>query len=194
MSKNTLISAQLYLMVLDEANRMLDMGFEPEVRSILSQTCIYGAEPFPDIPDMVGRGPTQLLANGDGREQTWYSAKGVFMDALQTALEQVLGRYGYWCFFIEHIRYSYFTPKNVSPLILFSLLGSRGWKAVSRHGDKAQHAHTEAPSLFNEGSCPLMIPTDVAAQRLDIPDIEVVISYNFPLTTEDYVQRIGRTG
>ncbi|KAI7994985.1 DEAD-box ATP-dependent RNA helicase 5 [Camellia lanceoleosa] len=68
-----------------------------------------------------------------------------------------------------------------------TMLQKRGWKVVSIHGDKAQHARTKALSLFKEGSCPLMIATDVAARGLDIPDVEVVINYSFPLTTEDYV-------
>ncbi|KAK7367030.1 hypothetical protein VNO80_09036 [Phaseolus coccineus] len=70
----------------------------------------------------------------------------------------------------------------------------RGWKVVSIHGDKAQHDRTKALSLFKKGTCPLMVATDVAARGLDIPDVEVVINYSFPLTTEDYVHRIGRTG
>ncbi|RYQ85968.1 hypothetical protein Ahy_B10g105611 isoform E [Arachis hypogaea] len=64
---------------------------------------------------------------------------------------------------------------------------------VSIHGDKAQHDRTKALSLFKNGSCPLMIATDVTARGLDIPDVEAVINYSFPLTTEDYVHRIGRT-
>ncbi|XP_072087377.1 DEAD-box ATP-dependent RNA helicase 5-like [Arachis hypogaea] len=73
------------------------------------------------------------------------------------------------------------------------MLQQGGWKVVSIHGDNAQHDRTKALSLFKNGSCPLMIATDVAACGLDIPDVEVVINYSFPLTTEDYVHRIGRT-
>ncbi|KAI8022128.1 DEAD-box ATP-dependent RNA helicase 5 [Camellia lanceoleosa] len=69
-----------------------------------------------------------------------------------------------------------------------TMLQKRGWKVVSIHGDKAQHARTKVLSLFKEGSCPLMVC------GLDIPDVEVVINYSFPLTTEDNVHRIGRTG
>ncbi|PON94735.1 Helicase [Trema orientale] len=69
-----------------------------------------------------------------------------------------------------------------------------GWKVVSIHGNKSQNERTKALSLFKSGTCPLMIATDVAARGLDIPDVEVVINYSFPLTTEDYVHRIGRTG
>ncbi|XP_042505542.1 DEAD-box ATP-dependent RNA helicase 5-like [Macadamia integrifolia] len=75
-----------------------------------------------------------------------------------------------------------------------NMLQRRGWKVVSVHGDKAQHDRTKALSLFKDGTSPLMIATDVAARGLDIPDVEVVINYSFPLTTEDYVHRIGRTG
>uniref|UniRef100_A0A2N9H688 Helicase C-terminal domain-containing protein n=1 Tax=Fagus sylvatica TaxID=28930 RepID=A0A2N9H688_FAGSY len=75
-----------------------------------------------------------------------------------------------------------------------NMLQERGWNVVSMHGDKAQNERTKALSLFKKGSCPLMIATDVAARGLDIPDVEVVINYSFPLTTEDYVHRIGLTG
>ncbi|XXG71211.1 hypothetical protein AAC387_Pa07g0515 [Persea americana] len=75
-----------------------------------------------------------------------------------------------------------------------TILQKRGFKVVSVHGDKAQHDRTKALSLFKEGTCPLMKATDVASRGLDIPDVEVVINYSFPLTTEDYVHRIGRTG
>lgn len=62
------------------------------------------------------------------------------------------------------------------------------------HGDISQVQRTEAVENFKSGRLPLLIATDVAARGLDIPDVEVVINYSFPLTTEDYVHRIGRTG
>ena len=71
-----------------------------------------------------------------------------------------------------------------------------GWAGFvnSIHGDKAQDARTRALEAFKNGSCPLLVATDVAARGLDIPNVEVVINYTFPLTIEDYVHRIGRTG
>jgi len=62
------------------------------------------------------------------------------------------------------------------------------------HGDINQRQRSEAVDHFKSGSVPLLIATDVAARGLDIPDVEAVINYSFPLTTEDYVHRIGRTG
>merc|ERR1711957_697218 len=61
-------------------------------------------------------------------------------------------------------------------------------------GDKSQDARERALSEFKDGSCPILVGTDVAARGLDIPDVELVLNYTFPLTIEDYVHRIGRTG
>ena len=69
-----------------------------------------------------------------------------------------------------------------------------GFDVCSIHGNKHQAARTQALSDFKDGSCQLMVATDVAARGLDIPDVELVVNYTFPLTIEDYVHRIGRTG
>ncbi|OIV92966.1 hypothetical protein TanjilG_20628 [Lupinus angustifolius] len=166
--------------VLDEADRMLDMGFEQVVRSILGQTSSvrqmvmfsatwplevhHLAQEFMDPnPVKVVVGSEDLAANHDVMQ-----------------IVEVLD---------ERAR-----DNRLVALLEKYHKSQRGWKAVSIHGDKAQHARTKALSLFKEGTCPLMVATDVAARGLDIPDVEVVINYSFPLTTEDYVHRIGRTG
>jgi ATP-dependent RNA helicase DBP3 len=73
-------------------------------------------------------------------------------------------------------------------------LQRKGWNAVAIHGDASQADRTAAVEKFKSGKVPLLIATDVAARGLDIPDVEVVMNYAFPLTVEDYVHRIGRTG
>ena len=73
-------------------------------------------------------------------------------------------------------------------------LRRRGYNAIGIHGDMTQAARTHALQQFKEGKTPLLVATDVAARGLDIPLVEVVINYTFPLTIEDYVHRIGRTG
>lgn len=67
-------------------------------------------------------------------------------------------------------------------------------QAAAIHGDISQAQRSKAVEQFKSGKMPLLVATDVAARGLDIPDVEVVINYSFPLTTEDYVHRIGRTG
>jgi ATP-dependent RNA helicase DBP3 len=69
-----------------------------------------------------------------------------------------------------------------------------GYNGIAIHGDMTQAARTQALQQFKDGTVPLLVATDVAARGLDIPDVEVVINYTFPLTIEDYIHRIGRTG
>jgi ATP-dependent RNA helicase DBP3 len=71
---------------------------------------------------------------------------------------------------------------------------SRGFKVVGIHGDLAQIKRTAALQAFKSGTTPIMVATDVAARGLDIPAVKLVINVTFPLTAEDYVHRIGRTG
>ena len=67
-------------------------------------------------------------------------------------------------------------------------------QATSIHGDLSQEQRSAAVNAFKNGSIPLLVATDVAARGLDIPDVELVLNYSFPLTVEDYCHRIGRTG
>lgn len=69
-----------------------------------------------------------------------------------------------------------------------------GYQCCAIHGDQNQSQRTAALTHFKEGSNPLLVATDVAARGLDIPDVEAVINFTFPLTIEDYIHRIGRTG
>jgi len=77
---------------------------------------------------------------------------------------------------------------------LENFLQRRGYNVASIHGDKSQEQRIQALNNFKNGSCPLLIATDVAARGLDIPNVEYVLNYTFPLTIEDYIHRIGRTG
>lgn len=73
-------------------------------------------------------------------------------------------------------------------------LRREGYAVGGIHGDLAQHARLAALDAFRKGTTPLLVATDVAARGLDIPNVGTVINYSFPLTVEDYVHRIGRTG
>ncbi|CAN0049456.1 unnamed protein product, partial [Hapterophycus canaliculatus] len=77
---------------------------------------------------------------------------------------------------------------------LEQFLQRNNYDAVAVHGDKGQADRERALGQFKSKERPLMVATDVAARGLDIPDVEYVINYSFPLTIEDYIHRIGRTG
>lgn len=189
--------------VLDEADRMLDLGFEPEVRAILSQTSSSRqtvmfsatwpvavhqlAKEFMDPnPIKVVVGSQDLAANHDVMQIV-----EVLDDrARDMRLVSLLEKYHE----SRRNRVLVFVLYKKEAVRVESMLQRRGWNVVAVHGDKSQHDRTKAVTLFKDGKCPLLIATDVAARGLDIPDVEVVINYSFPLTTEDYVHRIGRTG
>lgn len=197
------ILKEVSFVVLDEADRMLDMGFEPEVRSILSQTSTVRqmvmfsatwpfavhqlAQEFMDPnPVKVVVGSEDLAANHDVMQIVEVLDDRSRDSRLVTLLEKYHQS--------QRNRVLVFVLYKKEAARVETMLQRRGWNAVSVHGDKAQHDRTKALALFKEGKCPLMIATDVASRGLDIPDVEVVINYSFPLTTEDYVHRIGRTG
>ncbi|GLJ12247.1 hypothetical protein SUGI_0187280 [Cryptomeria japonica] len=194
---------EVSFVVLDEADRMLDLGFEPEVRAILSETStsrqmvMFSATWPPSVhqlakefmdpnPIKVVVGSQDLAANHDVMQIV-----EVLDDRVKdTRLVSLLEKYHK----SRRNRVLVFVLYKKEAVRVESMLQRRGWNVVAVHGDKSQHERTKAVTLFKDGKCPLLIATDVAARGLDIPDVEVVINYSFPLTTEDYVHRIGRTG
>ncbi|CAN6893540.1 unnamed protein product [Brassica oleracea] len=197
---NELRLSEVSFVVLDEADRMLDMGFEEPVRFILSKTnkgkwlrnqqliatwpmeVHKLAQEFMDPnPVKVVIGSVDLAANHDVLQIIEVLDDRARDQRLVALLE-------------KYHKVLVFALYKVEADRLERFLQTRGWKAVSIHGNKAQSERTRSLALFKEGSCPLLVATDVAARGLDIPDVEVVINYSFPLTTEDYVHRIGRTG
>ncbi|KFK44954.1 hypothetical protein AALP_AA1G325100 [Arabis alpina] len=200
---NELRLSDISYVVLDEADRMLDMGFEEPVRFILSKTnkvrqmVMFSAtwpmdvhklaEEFMDPnPVKVVIGSVDLAANHDVMQIIEVLDERAREQRLIALLEKYHKS--------QKNRVLVFALYKMEAERLERFLQQRGWKAVSIHGNKAQNERTRSLSSFKDGSCPLLVATDVAARGLDIPDVEVVINYSFPLTTEDYVHRIGRTG
>ncbi|KHG14383.1 hypothetical protein F383_17781 [Gossypium arboreum] len=194
---------EVSFVVLDEADRMLDMGFEEDVRFILGKTCsarqmvMFSAtwpaavhrlaqEYMDPNPVKVVIGSEDLAANHDVMQIVEVLDDRARYERLTALLKKYHES--------QRNRVLVFVLYQAEADRIENMLKRSGWNVVSIHGRKAQNERTKALSLFKKGSCPLMVATDVAARGLDIPDVEVVINYSFPLTTEDYVHRIGRTG
>ncbi|KAK8578985.1 hypothetical protein V6N13_142225 [Hibiscus sabdariffa] len=194
---------EVSFVVLDEADRMLDMGFEEDVRFILGKTSsarqmvMFSAtwpaavhrlaqEYMDPNPVKVVIGSEDLAANHDVMQIVEVLDDRARYERLTALLKKYHES--------QRNRVLVFVLYQAEADRIENMLKRSGWNVVSIHGRKAQSDRTKALSLFKKGSCPLMVATDVAARGLDIPDVEVVINYSFPLTTEDYVHRIGRTG
>jgi len=190
-------------LVLDEADRMLDQGFEEDIRWIIGQThperqtCLFSAtwpeairnlaQEFLTDPIKVTIGSDDLAAN----KRITQIVEVVQDDDKDDRLMKLLEKYSDA---ENKNRILIFTLKKRDASELETRLRNSGWWVGSIHGDKDQWSRNKALDNFKSGRTPLLVATDVAARGLDIPGVEYVINYSFPLTIEDYVHRIGRTG
>ncbi len=194
--------SQIKYVVLDEADRMLDMGFEPQIRKIVEeedmppsgerQTLMFSAT-FPrEIQRLaasflrdyiflaVGRvgSTTDLVTQRFIRVEDEIQKQEMLLDLITSVS-------GLTIIFVE-------TKKKADMLEDFLL--RKGFPATSIHGDRAQEDRTNALRLFSSGKAPYLIATNVAARGLDIENIAHVINFDMPTDIDDYVHRIGRTG
>ncbi|KAF7310410.1 hypothetical protein HMN09_00583000 [Mycena chlorophos] len=201
-------------LVLDEADRMLDKGFENDIRRIIAetkqekgarQTMMFSAtwpdavrrlaSTFQQDPVRVTVGSDDLTANSRVEQVV-----EVFDDARSkdSRLVNHLRSLG-------HKKGSAKGTDESSRILVFALykkeasrveqrLRQDGYSVGALHGDMSQSARLDALEKFKNGTTGLLVATDVAARGLDIPNVRAVINYTFPLTIEDYIHRIGRTG
>ncbi|KAI8910241.1 P-loop containing nucleoside triphosphate hydrolase protein [Gorgonomyces haynaldii] len=193
--------SQVKYLVLDEADRMLDQGFEEAIKKIINQlpkqrqTVMFSAtwpqaiqkmaNSYLNDPIKITVGSTDLSANVRIEQRV----EVVDPRGKETRLVELLKTYH-----DKKNRILIFAlyKKEASRLEMF--IRQKGYKVGAIHGDLSQQQRTQALEQFKSGAVPLLIATDVAARGVDIPNVEYVINVTFPLTVEDYVHRIGRTG
>ena len=197
-NQNAVKFKQLEVLVLDEADRMLDMGFIHDIRKILAvlpkqrQTLMFSATFSHEIRNLAKRlvqNPVEISVTPRNTTVTTVEQLVHPVDKKQkSALLTHLIRDNQW----EQVLV--FTRTKHGANRLTRQLETRGIKAVAIHGNKSQGARTKALADFKKGMTRILVATDIAARGLDIDQLPHVVNFDLPNVPEDYIHRIGRTG
>jgi len=196
-SRNLLLN-QVQMLILDEADRMLDMGFMPDLKRILAllpkqrQTLLFSATFSDDIKklaqDFLNNPVTVETArrNAAGENIKQSVCMAHERDKFHALVELIRAR--------EVKQVLIFTRTKLAAAQVARQLEKSGVAADAIHGDKSQQERIKALDAFKAGTVTALVATDVAARGLDIDQLPLVINYELPTHAEDYVHRIGRTG
>jgi len=196
--QGTISLYQLEVLVLDEADRMLDMGFIHDIKRIMAklppqrQTLLFSATFSKEIKELADN----LLNSPELIEVTTANSASVQVQQLAFRVDSQRKRE-----MLSHV----IGARNWQQVLIFSRtkhgadrlskqLALDGIEAAAIHGDKSQGHRTKVLQDFKNGNLRVLVATDIAARGLDIEDLPIVVNYDLPHVAEDYVHRIGRTG
>jgi ATP-dependent RNA helicase RhlE len=198
LGQKTVDLSQIEILVLDECDRMLDMGFIRDIRRILAilppsrQTLMFSAtfsKPIQQLASTLLKSPTQIevAPRNTAAQQVEQVVHPVDRDRKRELLSYMIGFHNWKQVLV-------FTRTKHGANRLAEQLAKDGLKSTAIHGNKSQAARTRALQDFKQGKVRVLVATDVASRGLDIDQLPHVVNFELPNVPEDYVHRIGRTG
>ncbi|CAK1585885.1 unnamed protein product [Parnassius mnemosyne] len=202
LEKDTTNLRRCTYLVLDEADRMLDMGFEPQIRKIIEQirpdrqVLMWSATWPKEVQNLaeeflhdyiqINIGSLSLSANHNILQIVDVCEEWEKNDKLLTLLNEISSE--------EETKTIIFAETKRKVDEITKTINRAGWRALAIHGDKNQQDRDYVLGQFRQSNGGILVATDVAARGLDVEDVKFVINYDYPNNSEDYVHRIGRTG
>lgn len=196
--RGSVLLNDIKILVIDEADRMLDMGFIPDIEKIVSyippmrQTLLFSATMPPEIKSLTEKflsNPKSISVDAaiSPAETVEQFLVNVAPKDKNTTLDKLLKQ--------EKVKNAFiFLNRKIDVDMVAKWLKSKGYEAAPLHGDMPQVKRTETLKDFKEDKVKLLVCSDVAARGLDIKDVSHVFNYDVPMSADDYIHRIGRTG